>query len=77
MKSFSYLFNDNDDDIMPDPELDTLFNQLEQFEPPEALIKNIMSTVSQLSLYPQALIPTDREENGEGLIVRREHIQPS
>jgi len=39
-------------DTLPEDELDELFNQLEQLEPPPALIAQILSTISQL---PQAL----------------------
>ena len=44
-----FLFSQN---TLPEDELDELFNQLEQLEPPPALIAQLLSTISQL---PQPL----------------------
>jgi hypothetical protein len=38
---------------LSDEELDELFGQLEQFEPPAFLVENIMATVAQLPPYFQ------------------------
>ncbi len=65
------------DDILPDDslscdELDELFSQLEQLQPPPSLIARILSSISQL---PQ---PEQRIAWGEwdNLVVRREDYPP-
>lgn len=45
---------ENVDDFMADDEVDRLFSQLEQMEPPAGVIENILNTVSRLPL-PQYL----------------------
>jgi hypothetical protein len=66
------------DDILPNDELDDLFNQLEQLEPPPALIARILSTISHLPRPrpPQAeqYPPWDELDT---LVVRHEDYPPS
>lgn len=52
---------ENIDDFMADDEIDRLFSQLEQMEPPTGAIENILNTVSRLPL-PQYLSDEDIEE---------------
>lgn len=55
------LFMENRDDFMGDDEIDKLFSQLGQIEPPAEVIENILNTVSRLPL-PQYLSDEDIEE---------------
>jgi hypothetical protein len=52
---------ENADDFMADDEVDRLFSQLGQMEPPAGVIENILNTVSRLPL-PQYLSDEDIEE---------------
>lgn len=52
---------ENVDDFMADDEVDRLFSQLGQMEPPAGVIENILNTVSRLPL-PQYLSDEDIEE---------------
>lgn len=52
---------ENADDFMVDDEVDRLFSQLGQMEPPAGVIENILNTVSRLPL-PQYLSDEDIEE---------------
>ena len=56
------FFSDDLFDAVPEPEddIDTLFRNLEQVEPPPIVIERILSSVSQLPPYPvppEAAIP--------------------
>lgn len=55
------LFIGNSDDFMTDDEIDKLFLQLDQIEPPTEVIENILNTVSRLPL-PQYLSEEDIED---------------
>ncbi len=48
------FFSDDLFDAVPEPEddIDTLFRNLEQVEPPPSVIERILSSVSQLPPYP-------------------------
>jgi hypothetical protein len=65
------------DDILPDEtlpdELDELFSQLEQLEPPPSLVTRILSSISQLSLPRQRMYWVELDN----LVVRREDYPPS
>jgi hypothetical protein len=63
------------DDTLPRDELDDLFDQLEQVEPPPSLIAHILSTISELPL-PK---PVDELvwQNLDTLVVRHEKDPPS
>jgi len=63
------------DDTLPRDELDDLFDQLEQVEPPPSLIAHILSTIAELPL-PK---PVDELawQNLDTLVVRREKDPPS
>lgn len=71
-----YQFS-SEDDRTPEDDIDELFSQMEQFEPPADFIQRVMDTVSQLPL-PQYLhqVPLSEEEPA-GLIVHQEHMQSS
>jgi len=68
------LFSDDilQDDSLPCDELDELFSQLEQLQPPPALIARILSTISQLP-QPERHIGWGQWDN---LVVRREDSPP-
>jgi hypothetical protein len=63
------------DDTLPRDELDDLFDQLEQVEPPPSLIAYILSTIAELPL----LKPAGEEtwKNLDTLVVRREKGPPN
>ncbi len=65
------------DDILPDEtlpdELDELFSQLEQLEPPPSLVTRILSSITQLSLPRQRMYWVELDN----LVVRREDYPPS
>lgn len=56
------FFFDDLFDTVPEPEddIDTLFRNLEQIEPPPSVIERILSSVSQLPLYPAPPVPGKR-----------------
>jgi hypothetical protein len=60
---------------LPRDELDDLFDQLEQVEPPPSLIAHILATIAKISL-PK---PVDGIvwQNLDTLVVRREKDPPS
>ena len=60
------------DDSLPNDELDDLFSQLEQLEPPPSLIARILSSISQLP-QPGQHIALGEWDN---LVVRREENPP-
>ncbi len=55
------FFSDDLFDTVPEPEddIDTLFRNLEQVEPPPSVIERILSSVSQLPLYPASPVPAE------------------
>jgi hypothetical protein len=55
------FFSDDLFDTVPEPEddIDTLFRNLEQVEPPPSVIERILSSVSQLPLYPAPPVPEE------------------
>ncbi len=63
------------DDTLPRDELDDLFDQLEQVEPPPSLIANILATIAKIS-RPK---PVDDMlwQKLDTLVVRREKSPPS
>ncbi len=65
------------DDILPNDELDDLFNQLEQLEPPPALIARILTSISRL---PRPKLPQAEQcppwDELDTPIVRREEDPP-
>ncbi len=68
------LFSDDIllDETLPD-ELDELFSQLEQLEPPPSLVTRILSSITQLSLPRQRMYWVELDN----LVVRREDYPPS
>jgi hypothetical protein len=60
------------DDSLPCDELDELFSQLEQLEPPPSLIARILSSISQLPQTGQRIAWS----NFDNLVVRREDYPP-
>jgi len=60
------------DDSLPNDELDDLFSQLEQLEPPPSLIARILSSISQLPQPGQCLAWGEFDN----LVVRREENPP-
>ena len=62
------------DDTLPKDELDDLFDQLEQLEPPPSLIAHILSIIADLPLPgPTKGIPWHELDT---LVVRRENDPP-
>jgi hypothetical protein len=65
------------DDILPDDELDDLFNRLEQLEPPPALIARILTSISRL---PRPKLPQAGQyplwDESDTLVVRRDEDPP-
>jgi hypothetical protein len=78
---FRDLFREKDD-LAPQDEIEQLFLQLEQVEPPPSLVENILSTVARLPL-PQLLSAAEIEEleeeleKSKGSIIQRTHFPPS
>jgi hypothetical protein len=63
------------DDTLPRDELDDLFDQLEQVEPPPSLIAHILSTIKELPL-PKPIDEDTWNDLGT-LVVRRENGPPN
>ncbi len=57
-------------------DIDELFSQLEQFQPPKDFVQRVMQAVSKLPL-PQVVTENTESIAGEGLIVHRENVPPS
>jgi len=83
MKDLLHALFSNDDDgdvVSPDDDVDQLFLQLEQIEPPPALVNTILASVARL---PRHEFLSDANEaqplwNEFGsLIVPTAHLQPS
>ena len=70
------------DDVASD-DIDNIFSQLQQIEPPPSLVERIMQSVSKLPLpqeRPGAQERTDSSifwDNIDGLVVRKNHLLPS
>ncbi len=73
MQDISAIFADDGDSF---EDLDKLFSQLEQFEPPADMVGRIMDAVNKLP-PPWAFQPTSTSHDDEGLLVRYDHKQPS
>jgi hypothetical protein len=69
------LFADAREDESPQDEIDELFGQLLQIEPPSTLVDSILASVARLPL-PQEMQPMEWGDV-EGLIVRCYNQQPS
>lgn len=71
------------DNITSDDEIDNLFSQLQQIEPPPSLVERIMQSVKNIPLPLEQTRGQERVEfpslwdNIDGLIVRRSRLQPS
>ena len=75
MQYQQYLLFSDEDEVALDDEIDSLFNQLQQIEPPEWLIQRILTSVSQLfQLQPLPSVPWNRYD---GLVVRNDDAEPS
>ncbi len=61
-----------DIDIEADDEIDALFSQLQVIEPPHSLVDRILASVAQLPTYP-----LQKERDSEGLLARKDHLEPS
>lgn len=70
------------DDVTSD-DIDNIFSQLQQIEPPPSLVERIMQSVSKIPLpqeRPDAQERTDSSifwDNIDGLVVRKNHLLPS
>lgn len=70
------------DDVASDDDIDNIFSQLQQIEPPPSLVERIMRSVRNISL-PQGQTEAQERpdspfwDNVDGLIVRRSHLLPS
>ncbi len=65
------------DDVTVDDDIDDLFSQLEQIEPPPSLVECIMQSVSQVPLLQGQANPLVLCDDADGLIVRNDHLSPS
>jgi len=63
------------DDTLPRDELDDLFDQLEQVEPPPSLIAHILTTIAELPL-PKP-VDSNAWHKLDSLVVRRENCPPN
>jgi len=73
--STQMLFADNVEDVSPEDEIDELFSQLLQIEPPTRLVDDILASVAHLPL-PQEM-QSMTWDDVEGLIVRNKLQQSS
>jgi hypothetical protein len=75
MYSTQMLLADNIEDMSSEDEIDQLFSQLLQIEPPTTLVDDILATVARLPL------PQDMGKmtwgDVEGLVARNKKQQPS
>ncbi len=69
------LFADAMEDESSEDEIDQLFGQLLQIEPPPTLVDDILASIARLPL-PQE-IQNVQLDDVEGLIVRNDQQQPS
>jgi hypothetical protein len=69
------LFADAMEDESSEDEIDQLFGQLLQIEPPPTLVDDILASIARLPL-PQE-IQIVQLDDVEGLIVRNDQQQPS
>lgn len=69
-----FLFSD-EGEATSDKTIDALFNQLQQIEPPEWLVQQILISVSQLSQLQRLPLVSWIEYNG--LVVRNNTADPS
>lgn len=65
------------EDIEADDEIDDLFNQIQAMEPPDSLVDRILASVAQLPSYPQYEVRLPLWDDGDGLLVRSDHLEPS
>ncbi len=71
------------DDVASDDDIDNIFSQLQQIEPPPSLVERIMRSVRNIPLplekneVQERPAPPSLWDNIDGLIVRRSHLQPS
>ena len=65
------------DDVTADDEIDDLFSQLEQIEPPPSLVECIMQSVGQMPPLREQAKPLLFCDDADGLIVRSDHLSPS
>ncbi|HLX39252.1 MAG TPA: hypothetical protein VKR42_01910 [Ktedonobacteraceae bacterium] len=75
--------SDRSDDTLAEDDIDQLFGNLEQVEPPPALIARILANVSQVSQVDAQNKELPADEPGEeldhpgNLVVRHEKKEPS
>lgn len=75
MYSTQMLLADTIEDVSSDDEIDELFSQLLQIEPPPTLVDDILATVARLPL-PQEMDPMTWDDV-EGLVARNKIQTPS
>jgi hypothetical protein len=72
--STQMVFADVIEDESPEDEIDQLFRQLLQIEPPPTLVDDILASIAHLPL-PQNIQPIDRDDM-EGFFIHNDQ-QPS
>jgi hypothetical protein len=79
MKDFAQiLYSDESHDLSSDDEIDNLFCQLEQIEPPPSLVDSILASVRLLShTQMQSVTELVDWDEMDGLVVHHEYLQPS
>jgi hypothetical protein len=83
MKDLFHAFfsnNDDDDGISSDDDIDQLFLQLEQVEPPPVLVDAILASVARLPRHEFLSNANDAHKSWNEfgtLIVPTSHLQPS
>ncbi len=70
------------DEIVQKDDIDTLFEKLEQLEPPSSLIERILKLTIELPCIPPhpddpALAPYDQWTDLDGLVIRNDKRSPS
>lgn len=71
------------DDVASDDDIDSIFSQLQQIEPPPSLVERIMRSVRNIPLPQGQAEVQERPDspwlwnNVDGLIVRRSRLLPS
>lgn len=75
MYSTQMLLAGTIEDMSSEDEIDELFSQLLQIEPPTTLVDDILATVARLPL-PQDMEPMTWDDV-EGLIIQQKTQQPS
>ena len=75
MHYLQYLLISDEDEVASGDEIDALFNQLQQIEPPEWLVERILTSASELSRLQS--LPSRAWDEYDGLVVRNDRADPS